>query len=218
MKQLYFILVAAVILAGCQPQEEVIKSHGIKEVHLVQFRYYYPEEYTYKEGDIPDPKPKIIGYTSLQPKSGKMEAWTGFFDDSVFHHPYGYAPRATVATGLANIAALEADQFYYHDWENPNEMGPMYSGPQLFFLVVKEDGNVYTIGFDRWKLPEELKELFNAMNYYTGSLTEGKRIMDTSSTKSATFLHTIDEDITGKVRFPPTLVKVKYTPPPAARN
>ncbi|WP_170866234.1 lipoprotein [Pontibacter flavimaris] len=33
MKQLYFILVAAVILAGCQ-QQEVVKSHGINEVHF----------------------------------------------------------------------------------------------------------------------------------------------------------------------------------------
>ncbi|SFH35927.1 hypothetical protein [Pontibacter chinhatensis] len=73
MKQLYFVLIAVAIFAGCQPQEEVIKSHGIKEVHLVQFGYYYPEDYIHTEGEILDPKPKLIGYTSLQPKSGKME-------------------------------------------------------------------------------------------------------------------------------------------------
>lgn len=77
---------------------------------------------------------------------------------------------------------------------------------------------MYTIGFDRWKLPEELEGIFKAMNYYTSSLNKGRPIMNISSTKSVIFLHTIDEDITGRVPFPPTPAKVKFTPPPAAKS
>lgn len=229
MKQLYFILAAVAILTGCQPQEEVIKSHGIKEVHLVQFRYYFPEDsiegYINLEDDFLEPKPKLVGYTSLQPQNGMMEVWTGFYNDSISHHQHGYASKAAVVSALEQFAALEADEFFYHDWENSDEMGPLYSGPQLFFQVVKEDGKVYTIGFDRWKLPEELKGLYKAMDYNSWELAEGKRIQGASTTKSVQFVKTIDDKLYLPYNIPPVpglppppppvRAKVTYTPPTA---
>lgn len=226
MKQLYFILAVVAILAGCQPQEEVSKSHGIKEVYLVQFRYYFDEyfieDYNYTEGDILEPKLKLVGYTSLEPNSGQMEVWDGFFDDSISHHSHGHAPKTALATALVHFSQQKEDQFYYHNRENSDEMIPMYSGSSLFFQVIKEDETAYTIGFVPYKLPKELEGLYRAMKFRSGVLSDGQPVNNALSTLEKNFLEVINTKLYVSANIPPSpdlppppppvRVSVEYTP------
>lgn len=226
MKRLCFILVAVAILAGCQPQEEVIKSHGIKEVHLVQYNFYYPEDYYYTEGDILEPELKVLGYTSLEPVSGRMEVWDGFFNDSISHYPHGFAPETALAPSFAYLAAIREDQFHYRDQENPDDFLGFYCGPNLFFQVVREDGAAYVIGFSPFKLPEALVDLYRTMDYNSRTLAKGKRAMDTALTRKDHFLEIAKTKLYNRNMPPsplpppppPVRAPVKYTPPPAAEK
>ncbi len=194
----------------------------------MQFRYSYPAENTEENvpagGDPLEFTPQLVGYTSLEPKNGKMGVWYGFHCDSISYHPYGRAARPELATTLSYFAELKDDQFYYHDWENPNEPGPLYCGPSLFFQVVKEDGTVYTVGFVPHKLPEELRGLYSAMNYNLWKMSNGQQVTDASATQGDKFLKVIQDKFYKPDTMPPpnlplppppVRATVKYTPPAA---
>lgn len=225
MRWPYLLLSAVALLAACQPQETVSKGHGIKEVYLVQFRYYYSDEFN-QDTEVIDyealpliPKPKVLGYTSLRPKSGEMEVWDGFFNDSISYYKYGTAPKEALSAALSYFSGTEANQYYYYS-ENSAEVPPLYCGPELFFEVIRENGTGFIVGFAPYMLPEELKKLYEAMDYSSRRLRGGNRVLDASATGYATFLLTIDSVLTGRVSYPPSPdlppppPPVKYHPNP----
>ena len=207
---LYLIILLTGLMCSCEHTiEPEDTSQSIKEVYLIQSRLLWNED----ENGVAvsnEPKPLMLGYLYLEVNTGKAIAGKGSDFNQVKTYDYGTIGSKEVQRFTAILSKYNTDKHY--NKVAKGVMLPLYSGPEYAFLIVREDGSETYISFKPYLLPQELTDIYKALDFNVWELEELPSTTGIDKRKILRLKELTLQHI-DKTGWPPQPAKVKYTPP-----